>query len=235
MAFKDHSQKIKDIEGGPGNSEKRVSKTKIDPKWLTNHSFWWGWDKVMLTDVFVDRGLDIAVGRLTPFDEKWVTEYPYLKDPSKMRPGTMLCKLGFPFTAVKATFDEKANSFRLAEGTLPLPLFPLEGMHTRNIKQGKSGDNTIEGLYVEMSSPGIKGQSGGPIFDKDCNICGIQLRTHHMSLDFKAEAAVDGKKVVENQFLNLGVGLHAKTIVDVLKRKNIDFRMEGDTEYKIIS
>jgi len=123
----------------------------------------------------------------------------------------------------------------LADGTLPLPLFPLEGMHTRNIAQGKSADGKIDALYVETSSPGIRGQSGGPIFDKDCNICGIQLRTNHMPLDFKAEATVEGKKVLENQFLNLGVGLHAKTIVDVLISRNVDFIREGETGYKIIS
>ena len=205
-----------------------------DPNGITNHSFWWGWDITRLNDVFVDRTMDIAVGRLEPFNKEWITEYPTIKDPSKMRPGTSLCKLGFPFVAVTAAFDEKNNSFRLADGTLPLPLFPIEGMHTRNIEHGKSADG-IDALYVETSSPGIRGQSGGPIFDKDCNICGIQLRTNHMPLDFKAKTVVNGKEVEENQFINLGIGLHAKTIAELLEKKNIRFRMEGETEYKILS
>ena len=234
MAFQDHSKKIKDID--EQNSHKLMDrnrpKIKIEPKWITNHSFWWGWDGVRLNNVFVDRKIDIAVGRLEPFNKLWITEFPVIKDPSKMRPGTSLCKLGFPFSTVTATFDEDAKSFKLAEGTLPLPLFPIEGMHTRNIAQGKSADGTIDALYVETSSPGIRGQSGGPIFDKDCNICGIQLRTNHLPLDFKPEAKVDGKKVVENQFINLGVGLHAKTIVEVLKRRSIEFRMEGGANGK---
>ncbi|MCL2712439.1 MAG: trypsin-like peptidase domain-containing protein [Methanomassiliicoccaceae archaeon] len=238
VAHKEHGKKIKEIEeqnSHKGISDRNRPKLKIDPSWLTNHSFWWGWDGVRLNEVFVDRKIDIAVGRLQPFDRKWITEYPTIKDPLKMRPGTSLCKLGFPFSQINATFDEKANNFRLADKTLPLPLFPLEGMHTRNIMHGKSMDNTIDILYVETSSPGLRGQSGGPIFDKDCNICGIQLRTNHMPLDFKAEATVDGRKVVENQFLNLGVGLHAKTIVDVLRKRNIEFTMEGDSGYRIIS
>jgi len=236
MAYQEHSKKIKEMEEqNKRGSERRSPMIKIEPKWITNHSFWWGWDGVRLNDVFVDRKLDVAVGRLEPFDKKWITEYPTIKDPSKMRPGTSLCRLGFPFTNVTATFDKVSNNFRLADGTLPLPLFPLEGMHTRNIAQGKSADGKIDALYVETSSPGIRGQSGGPIFDKDCNICGIQLRTNHMPLDFKAEATVEGKKVLENQFLNLGVGLHAKTIVDVLISRNVDFIREGETGYKIIS
>jgi hypothetical protein len=234
MAFNDHNKKLKDIsEQNAGRDGK--TKIRADPKWITNHSFWWGWDNVRLDEVFVDRKTDIATGRLTPFDKRWITEYPTIKDPPKMRPGTSLCKLGFPFTTVTAAFDERTNSFKLADGTLPLPLFPLEGMHTRNIAQGKGSDGAFDILYVETSSPGIKGQSGGPIFDKDCNICGIQLRTHHMPLDFKAEAVVAGKKVIENQFLNLGVGLHARTIVDFLRYRKVDFSIEGDMGYKIIS
>jgi len=235
MAYQENSKKIKDIEEQNSARNERKAKIRIEPKWLTNHSFWWGWDNVRLDNVFVDRKIDIAVGQLTPFDRRWVAEYPTIKDPSRMRPGTSLCKLGFPFAPVKSTFDERTNNFRLADGTLPLPLFPLEGMHTRNISKGKSGDGMFDVLYVETSSPGIKGQSGGPIFDKECNICGIQLMTQHLSLDFKAETTIDGKKVVENQFLNLGVGLHAKTIVDILKSRKINFKMEGESEYTIIS
>jgi hypothetical protein len=234
-AFQDTAEKIKDIEEQNSRGGDRRPKVKIDPTWITNHSFWWGWDNVRLCDVFVDRRVDIGVGRLEPFNKKWISGYPVLKDPANMRPGTSLCKLGFPFTKINATFDQKANSFRLADGTLPLPLFPIEGMHTRNIAQGKSADGMFDALYVETSSPGIRGQSGGPIFDKDCNICGIQLKTNHMPLDFKAEANTDGKKVTEYQFINLGVGLHAKTIVDILRSRNIEFEMEGSGGYKIIS
>jgi len=178
--------------------------------------------------------MDIAVGRLEPFDRKWISEYPTIKDPAKMRPGTSLCKLGFPFSSISATFDEGTKAFKLADKTLPLPLFPIDGMHTRNIATGKNREG-LDMLYVETSSPGLRGQSGGPIFDKDCNICGVQLRTNHMPLDFKVEATVDGKKVIENQFLNLGVGLHAKSIVDFLRKRNIDFNLEGGSEYRIIS
>jgi hypothetical protein len=220
MAFQDHRRKTK--EGS------------ADPEWISDHSFWWGWDPVRLNDVFVDRAMDIAVGRLEPFDKTWITGYPVFKDPLKMRPGTSLCKLGFPFVSVTATFSEDTNSFRIADGCIPVPLFPMEGMHTRNISQGKSPDG-IDILYVETSSPGLRGQSGGPIFDSNGNICAIQLRMNHMPLDFAAEAVIGEKKVVENQFINLGIGLHVKTITDILRKRNIRFSAEGDTEYKIIS
>lgn len=235
MAYHNDSKMIKDIEERNLKTPAGKPKIPIKPKWITNHSFWWGRDAVTLNDVFVDRKVDVAVGRLEPFDKSWVSEYPVIKDPAKMRPGTSLCKLGYPFTNVTATFDTEKNNFVLAEGTIPLPPFPIEGMHTRNIMRGKSADGSFDALYVETSSPGIRGQSGGPIFDRGCNICGIQLGTNHMPLDFRPEANVDGKKIVENQFINLGIGLHAKTIVDVLKSRGIKFSMEGDTDLKKIA
>jgi hypothetical protein len=232
MAFQTTNKKIREIEA---QNSKGSSKIRIDPKWLTNHSFWWGWDSARLSEMFVDRKIDIAVGRLEGFDKKWIKEYPVFKDPEKMRPGTSLCRLGFPFSHITATFESEKNNFRLADGTLPLPMFPLEGMHTRNIIRGKGADGMTDAWYVEISTPGLRGQSGGPIFDTEANICGIQVMTNHIPLDFRPEANVDGKKVVENQFLNLGVGVHAKTIVSILRKRNIAFKMEGDTEYKIIS
>ncbi|MDR2865990.1 MAG: serine protease [Methanomassiliicoccaceae archaeon] len=223
VAFQENSRKIREIEE---QNSRGTSKIRMEPKWIKNHSIWWGSDKARLNEVFIDRKIDVAVGRLEPFNKREITEYPTIKNPANMRPGTSLCKLGFPFTTITATFDEEKKGFVLADGIRSMTLFPMEGMHTRNISQGKSADGTIDVLYVETSSPGIRGQSGGPIFDKACNICGIQLKTNHMPLGFKPEVNVDGKKIVENQFINLGVGLHAKTIVDVLRKRNIEFMME---------
>ena len=95
---------------------------KPDPTYITNHSFWWGWDGVRLNSVFVNRQVDIAVGRLEPFDPSWVNEYPVLKDPAHVRQGTSLCRMGFPFAdgQIQSNFDESANAFRI-------PKFPFRG------------------------------------------------------------------------------------------------------------
>lgn len=43
-------------------NESRVSRpgapsqpVKLDPSFITNHSFWWGWDGVRITNVYVNR------------------------------------------------------------------------------------------------------------------------------------------------------------------------------------
>ncbi len=78
--------------------------------------------------------MDLAIGRLQPFQPEWVTEYPKLKDPAKgMDPGTSLCKLGYPFHKITPTFDEHTNMFNLPAEAYPPPLFPIEGIFTRQI------------------------------------------------------------------------------------------------------
>jgi hypothetical protein len=183
----------------------------------------------------VDRQIDICVGRLEPFDPKWITEYPVFRDPDTIRPGTSICRLGFPFAQVESEFDESSKAFRIKKGVLPLPLFPNDGIHTRNVVRGRSKEGNYEMLYVETSSPGLKGQSGGPIYDKEGNIYAMQVQTIHMPLGFQPTAEYEGKRVVENQFINVGLGIHSKTIQTILRDRNVRFQVKGDDSgYRII-
>ena len=80
---------------------------KPDPTFITNHSFWWGWDGVKLNNVFVNRQIDIAVGKLEPFDPSWIREYPVFKDPDFLSHGGCVSSIcegsaerpAFPVTA----------------------------------------------------------------------------------------------------------------------------------------
>jgi hypothetical protein len=232
VKFQGDQNKIKEVNelnssrnsapGSPSNS------IRTDPEWLTNHSFWWAWDGVRLVEAFVDRQIDLCVGRLEPFDPKWITEYPVFRDPESLRSGTSVCRLGFPFAQVESEFDEVLKSFRIKKGVLPLPLFPNDGIHTRNVVKGRSKEGNYEMLYVETSSPGLRGQSGGPIYDKDGKIYAMQVQTAHMPLGFQPTAEYEGKRVIENQFINVGLGIHSKTIQTILKDRNIRFQAEGD-------
>ncbi len=227
--FQGDQNKIREVDSvnanrRPGSPEVPLRK---DPKWLTNHSFWWGWDGVRLTDAYVNRMLDFTVGRLQPFKPEMISRYPTIRDPETLRPGTSICRLGFPFSNIESEFDSALDAFRIKRGVLPLPLFPNDGIHTRNVMNGVAKDN-YEMLYVETSTPGLKGQSGGPIFDKDGNIYALQVQTAHFPLGFQPVIEVDGKRVVENQFINVGLGVHPKTIVHVLRDRNVKYRMQGE-------
>ena len=239
VKFQGDQNKIKEVEGlnssrprAPGMNANMI---RTDPDWLTNHSFWWAWDGVRLVEAFVDRQIDICIGRLDPFDPKWITEYPVFRDPDSLRPGTSVCRLGFPFAKVESEFDDKVNSFRIKKGVLPLPLFPNDGIHTRNVLKGKSKEGNYELLYVETSTPGLRGQSGGPIFDTTGRIYAMQVQTAHMPLGFQPTAEYEGKRVVENQFINVGLGVHAKTLEAILKDRNVRINVDGDSgSYRIL-
>ena len=83
-------------------------------------------------------------------------------------------------------YDEKANTFTLPEGSVPLPLFPMEGMFTRvvNTRAPGSGDGEPS-AFIETSTPSVVGQMGGPVFDADAVVWGIQSHTMHHALGFR--------------------------------------------------
>jgi len=199
---------------------------KANPRWITNHSFWWGKDRVSLEDIRILPEADIAVGRLEPFDPAFVKTYPIVKDPTiNLNPGTSLCRLGFPFHELKTSFNEETSSFMLPPGVLPLPLFPLEGIFTRNVLTGKSKDERYEIKWLETSSPGLRSHSGGPIFDTKGTIWAIQSHTRHFPLGFSPKVITDGKEVEEHQFLSVGLGIHPELIVQFLRDNGINFKL----------
>ena len=231
VKLKEDKTKIDELESlnqAPHSSMRK--EIKKDPKWITNQSFWWGWDGIRVGEVYVNREIDIAVGRFEGFKSEWISEYPIFKDPSKMRPGTSLCRIGFPFIDSSTDFDEKTQNFRIRPGVLPMAFFPNDGIHTRNVLTGRSKDGDFEMLYVETSTPGLKGQSGGPIFDRNCNIAGLQVRTAHMPLGFSPSVQYKGDLVVENQFMNVGIGIHVKTLLAVLDSRGVKYACEGDDQ-----
>ncbi|WP_400207319.1 serine protease [Methanomethylophilus alvi] len=203
---------------------------QLDPKWITNHSFWWGGDGLRITSVYVNREIDIALAKLDGFRPDMVQEYPIFRDPDTMRPGTSICRTGFPFANIAMDFDEGSKSFRIRNGVLPLPFFPNDGIHTRNVlKQNKSKEGNYDMLYVETSTPGLKGQSGGPIFDTNGHIYAMQVQTNHIPLGFHPISEYDGKSIVENQFLNVGIGVHGKLLQQIMRDHHISFKVEGDS------
>lgn len=204
---------------------KRIGRLKTNPKWITAHSLWCSRDGVNLHDVKVFPEGDLLLGRLDPFDPKMVGAYPIFKDPSTLREGTSLCKLGFPFHKIEATYDESKKAFELSPGALPLPRFPIEGIYTRNVIAGKSRDGKYEIKFLETSSPGLRGQSGGPIFDIKGTVWAVQSRTTHFPLGFSPKVEKNGREVEEHQFLNVGWGVHPELVVSFLKDNGIKFSL----------
>ncbi|HAA85131.1 MAG TPA: serine protease [Kosmotogaceae bacterium] len=207
--------------------EKLISSIEMDKGVIQNHSFWWGEDGVVLKDIKSYPEGDIITGRLEPFNKRRDMRFPVIKNPDmNLDIGTSLCKLGYPFHKIKASFDEDKGAFILPGKTAPA-LFPIEGIFTRHVIAGRSKRTNKDIKFLETSSPGLMGQSGGPIFDTKGTIWAIQSRTVHFPLGFSPKIKKRGKEIEENQFLNVGWGVHPTTVVQFLGDSGIDFRMSN--------
>lgn len=204
----------------PGGTAGSV-RGKPNPRWITKISYWWGHDGIAISSFRVNRLSDLATGRMEPFDPGSVAAYPIFKNPqSSLRPGVMLCRLGFPFHSVHATYDQPSQRFILPPSALPMPVFPNEGMHTRVAMVADAASGT-QAKFLETSSPGLRGQSGGPIFDRDGHIWGIQSRTTSFDLGFSPQVGSSSGNVVEHQFLNVGLGTHVEEVVKFLAAEGV--------------
>jgi hypothetical protein len=186
---------------------------------IKDGSVWWGWDGASLTDVHILPEADLAVGRLERFDAANVKLYPDLRDPSNdtFTPGTSVVRTGYPFYPVKVSYHG-ANGFELTD--LP-KFFPIEGIVTRFIQQVPESVHGYFVGYVETSSPGLKGQSGGPLLDTNGAVCGVQSHTTHLDLGFAPAAPSGPKGAKEHQFLNVGRAVHPTTLIGFLSANGV--------------
>jgi len=200
---------------------REIGKIRSNAKWITHLSHWWGRDGVNVRQITGNKLMDVAVAQLAPFDPDSVQVYPTFWNPqNEVPPGTSLCRMGFPFHEVKASFDETTSQFILEPGTLPVPRFPLDGMHTR-IAMFVEKTTGRQVKFIEVSTPGLRGQSGGPIFDVRARICGIQSRTKHLPLGFSPKLRRGSREIEEHQFLNVGLGAHVEEVINFLQEQNI--------------
>lgn len=224
--IKEHQTKVDAINLLKENQRKKQFKTlKTNPKWVTSFIIWLGNDGINVEESHVYKDHDIAFLRVDKSALKGFKDFPKIKDPNNIKIGASLCKLGFPFHAIRAEFDEATKQFKFPPELFPIPRFPIEGIYTRNIVEGRSQDGTMDIMYIETSSPGLRGQSGGPIIDTDGNIYAVQSKNITLPLGFTGIVELNGKKVEENQFINVGIGVHTRTIVALLNKHGIKFEL----------
>jgi len=227
IEIKEYQEKVDKINSNTQIKYKRrqalARAIKPNKKWLTDFAILLGGKPINIIQHIIYGENDIAFFQLDPQAINGQTIFPKIKNSNNISPGTSLCKLGFPFVEVKPTFDAVTKLFTLPPNLLPIPLFPIEGIYTRNLLQGKTADGSMDILFLETSSPGLKGQSGGPIFDTDGNVYAIQSKNVTLPLGFKGTVEVNGKKIEENQFFNVGIGVHPTTIELLLKKHNIKY------------
>ncbi len=171
---------------------------------------------------------DLAIVQLKGFNEIQYSGYArFLKDTSKIEQGKYLCRLGFPFPEFNNyKYEETIDDIQFDQTKRAIvPIFPIDGIVTRNVVE----NNELMG--IEMSTPGLRGQSGGPLFDENGIVYGMQQSTKHLHLGFDIEdkeLLIKGelKKINDYAFLHLGQCIRVDIIKDFLEKNQVTFYEE---------
>jgi hypothetical protein len=189
------------------------------------HNFFGCFDRLNGFDCHLHPHFDLAIIQFKGFQQKYYQGVArFLKDTTQVKPGKMLCRLGFPFPEFSNfMYNYQADTIEWTrEGNHRSPSFPIEGIITRLIAQnGKIGG-------IEMSSPGLRGQSGGPLFDMNGVVYGMQSSTRHLHLGFDLEnfevpIGPGTKKVTNMPFLHVGQCVHVDIIKEFMNEHNVHF------------
>jgi len=183
-------------------------------------------DKISGFEIHLHPIYDVAVIKFQGFGNLLYKGYAtFLKDSSLIKQGKFLCRLGFPFPEFSNyKYNEEKDDIEWTdEGRKATPRFPIEGMVTRGLV-----DASGVKMGIEISTPGLRGQSGGPLFDQNAVVYGMQSLTNHLHLgfDIKDKEIMEGsktKKVSNYPFLHLGNCVHVDVIKSFLKDKDIKF------------
>jgi hypothetical protein len=160
---------------------------------------------------------DLAVVRLEPFDATTISQFPLLRNVKSdpIEQGMSVCRLGYPFHDIAAGWDAERHEFALGPEAFPVPSFALDGIVARFHRV--AAENSAEtATFIETSTPGLRGQSGGPLLDTRGRVCGIQSHTTHLDLGFDAGFQSGETVVTERQFLNVGAATHISEVVALL-------------------
>ena len=135
-----------------------------------------------------------------------------------------LCRLGFPFPEFSNyRFNPQSDQIEWTQqGQQQSPMFPIEGMITRFLSDAN-------GMYgIEMSTPGLRGQSGGPLFDENGVVMGMQYATKHLHLGFdieNKEISVNGRTKLVNDysFIHMGHCIHFSVMKTFMREQGVKF------------
>jgi hypothetical protein len=120
---------------------------------------------------------------------------------SELKPGKSLCRLGFPFPEFRNyRYDVDREDIQWTkEGRATMPRFPSDGMVTRLV-------GSPEGIVgAEMSTPGFRGQEGGPVFDANGVVYGMYSGVSP---------------------LNFGMCIHVDRIKDFLRQEKVSYQTD---------
>ena len=146
--------------GSAAEKQARIDELDDGNRYIRNCSIWFGRDEWSVPTFQVRGTADLAIGQIVNFGRSVIAGYPTFRQPASIRSGESVCRLGFPFHEITATYDDERGAFNLGPGSLPIPRFPNEGMITRFLDSGT--DNGIAVRSIETSTARSAGCSPRP-------------------------------------------------------------------------
>lgn len=128
---------------------------------------------------------------------------------TEVKAGEMLCRTGYPLLEDLLATEIRENEFVL---NMHPTLFVNSGLVGRIRKEIMNDGSCAR--FIELDSPGLRGQSGGPLFDVDGKICGMQSRTQHYTLGFNTPSPT---------YYHVGEAIDASTICRYLDTLGIQY------------
>jgi hypothetical protein len=205
-----------------------AAKNGYNPKVVVEirHQFVGCVDRFSSFQILTHPTADLALIRFDGFSKLAVTSFPtFAAKGSDLKQGKYLCRLGFPFPEFdNFAYDHaKDETSWTATGRAETPRFPIEGMVTRFL-----GPDPSQVFGFEMSTPGLRGQSGGPAFDPEGRVWGMQYGTNHLDLDFDIDKDVmrSGvkKHVHDSAFLHVGYCVHIDVLKEFMRTNGVAFQ-----------
>ena len=207
---KSYSQLIQDIKLSKNKEQRRQIEKKYgikkDTPVLTHIDLPLDIQGELTFDITFHEYLDLALIRFKGIKTER-DNYPIFSEKFPEQ-GQSVCKLGYAFPEfdIFKYSNDLDNIVIKEDGIRNFPVFPMDGIVTRGIVD----EHNILSMF-ETSTPGLRGQSGGPIFGPNGIVYGIQSMTVHLDLNFDVNKTVkrgiENKKVNFTPFINLGVGI----------------------------
>lgn len=153
--------------------------------------------------------LDLAIIKMENKTVTLVENFPVF-DTSIVEPGTVICGLGYTFPEFDTFLWDEANEKIITTNKfMNFPIFPLNGMVTRNV-----ADQNNEITMFEISVPILPGQNGGPTINEEGNVIGILVGTKRITSYYTQNMPLT---------FDLGLVIDSKTIVKFLDKNNIKY------------
>ena len=192
------------------------------------HSVWWGVDGVRLVEARVVPAADPGARASRAVRSRLRRALPSMEGPfAGLRAGAEPVQARLPPAPHRADLRREGEHVHLARGLgAAAALSHGRDVHPRVQRPGAGERDGEPSAFIETSTPSLIGQMGGPVFDADAVVWGVQSHTMHHALGFRPPVPGSTAAEVAHQFLNTGLAVHTTVIRRFLDAEGIAYASE---------